>query len=270
MSWPLPASSPVPPASSSLPGMLASRPQMVSQSCPGICALPLPEVPVADALIIADVQEFVRRDAYEIGLDLARVLRLVHVVCSFHQITVKRPQDGLEHDGAGRGPVGAGAHAVGFFERVREGLVGGKAVLHGDVENARVAVAHVAQGKRQPPQPQIVPERHAGQLPELARRVVFGVAELLCQRAQGQRLVLLRADAVVDDGDDVLNVPVPLCHAVCLLTVRCVDLTANAEPLPDFRCAFSQCGRAPARSCHSSWPAASGSVHPGRCRRARR
>ncbi len=94
---------------------------------PGNIALPLPEVLVADALIVADVQKFVRRDVHEIGPDLARALCLVHIARSFHQITVERPQDGPEHDGAGRGPVGAGAHAVGFFERVRESLIGGKA-----------------------------------------------------------------------------------------------------------------------------------------------
>ena len=229
---------------------------------PGDRALSLPEVPVADALIIADVQEFVRRDVHEIGPDLARALCLVPIACSFRQITVERPQDGLEHDGAGRGPVGAGTYAVGSLERVREGLVGGKAVLHRDIEQSPVGVAHIAQGKRQPPQPQIVPERHTGQRPEPARRVVFGVAEPVCQRAQRQRLVLLRADAAVHDGEDVLNISVPLCHGLRLLTVRYADLTANARPLPDSCCAFLRCGRAPARSCHSSWPAASGSAHP--------
>lgn len=208
------------------------------------------------------MQEFVRRDVHEIGPDLARALCLVPIAYSFRQITVERPQDGLEHDGAGRGPVGAGAHAVGLLERARKGLVGGKAVLHRDIEQPPVGVAHIAQGKRQPPQPQIVPERHTGQRPEPARRVVFGVAKPVCQRAQRQRLVLLRADAAVHDGDDVLNVSVPLCHAPCLLTVRYADLTANARPLPDSCCAFLRCGRAPARSCHSSWPAASGSAHP--------
>ena len=181
--------------------------QQAADGCPVLPrnqALLLPEVEVADALVVADVQELVRRNGDEIRLDL--VSRCGHARSSYaKQIAVERLQNGVEDDGSRVQAVRAGGHAVSGAECTGERLVRGKAVAHGDFQQGIRRVADIPQGKRQMPEAQIIAQGHAGQRPKLPRHIRFGVPQCGGQRPQGQCFVLLLADAAVNDVNRLLN-----------------------------------------------------------------
>ena len=120
---------------------------------------------------------------------------------------------GAQHHRAGFPAVNARRHAVQRLEGTGERLVAGKAVVHGDVQQRAVAVPHLLQGEGQPPPAQIVPQRHARDLPELPGGVVRGVPHVPGQPLQRQRLLLVGQDGPVDLVHHALYQSGPFVHA---------------------------------------------------------
>ena len=150
---------------------------------PGNQALFLPEVPVADAFIVADVQKLVSGNGYKIRLYPAVHFRRV---CLFrpHQITVQWPQNGAERDRHRIQAVCAGGQPVGRLKRMGKRLAGGIAIFQRNVQNPVSTAAQIPEGKGQPAAAQVFPQPHAGKLPEFPGYVALRVSQLPGQAAQ--------------------------------------------------------------------------------------
>ena len=147
---------------------------------------------------------------------------------------------GAQDHGPRRGAVRAGRDAVGVLEGTRERLVRGKAVVERDVEKAALAVAHLAQGERQPPPAQIVAQLHPGDLAEFPRGVILRVAQRARKRTQRERCVVVAADAAVDLIDDLLDLPAPFIHPCSPRSEPlCTQYTAPKRSALDLTCKVS-------------------------------
>ena len=144
----------------------------------------------------------------------------IHMVLGAHHADLPQAEEvavegldlGPEDHRGGVLPVFPRGHPVGSLEGPGEGLLGRKAVGHPNVQQAPVAVPDLLQGKGQLPPPQVIPEGHAGDLFKLPGGVKLGVSQALCQRPQGQELLLPGLNPPVDGVHDGLYLPLPLIH----------------------------------------------------------
>ena len=105
-------------------------------------ALPFPEIPVTDAFVVADVQEFVGGDGDKIGFDFFMGLLHAGSSCAY-QVTVKGAQNGAEGNGLRVCPVLAWGHAVGFLKGTGEGFVAGKTIVQCDLQKPFFRIPHL-------------------------------------------------------------------------------------------------------------------------------
>ena len=84
-------------------------------------------------------------------------------------------------------------------------------------EHAAIGVADLLEREGELASPQIVAQRHARHLAELARCMKLGVAQPPREGGQRERLVVAVLDTLVDLVDDRLDLPFPLVHASNLL-----------------------------------------------------
>ena len=105
-------------------------------------ALFLPEIPIAVALIVFNVQKFMRGDGYKID---------VNVFCGFYhaylsiskKVAVKGVYFCTENDGPWMPPVLAWGYAIGFLESPGKGLMGRKAIIESNFQKAFSTVPHL-------------------------------------------------------------------------------------------------------------------------------
>ena len=93
---------------------------------PGDGTLLLPKIPVSDALVVFDVQEFVGRDRGKVSFYLIRLNVLSFIL---QQVTIKRLDHCMKQNRNGATPVCAWSQPINLFERTRKGLIGGKAIV---------------------------------------------------------------------------------------------------------------------------------------------
>ena len=178
---------------------------------PGNPVLFLPEIPESDALVVADMQEFVRGNRHKIRLHIFRVFH--HAVFSLsNQIAVKRAKACAQRDGRRMPAVGARRHAVGLPERARKCLVGGKPVVKRDLQQAALRIADLLKREGQPAVAQIIPKLHAGNLPEPSGDIERRIPQTAGKRVKRRLLILMRPDARVDLVDHPLHLIMPCAH----------------------------------------------------------